>query len=213
MTKPLLLGLTIVAIVLPAATTQAATIYKIDINDASNSVTESGWTGLDATYSTNGGSVTVDGVTFAPASADGARLRGSVASPSPDALMGDFVYDDGNGQAVILLFGGPGDLQAGTWEVGVYFYDADHNIGSQKVGYRTNSTETMVDTAVAPNASGPAITFTFESNGSAAYDVFVRENTDRTRLNAVTLTLIPEPGTLAVLALGALAACFRRKRR
>jgi hypothetical protein len=197
--------------------TRAANIYTIDINDADNSLTEAGWTGLDANHTGNGGAVIVDSVSFAPFSADGARLRGTTTSPSPDALVGDFVFDDGAGQAVGLSFGGAGDLQAGDWQVEVWIWDADYT-GSGSltsfVGWRANGTETIVANDVESLATGPAITFNFTSDGTAAYDVFVRENNagNRTRLNAVRLTLVPEPTVGLLAAFCALPFFFRRKR-
>jgi len=89
------------AVAMTAATASAQT-YRIDINDADDSVTSSGWSGLDAAHTSNGGGVTVGGVTFECTSCDGARLRRSAGNPNPDALFGDFVYDDGNGVHQLL---------------------------------------------------------------------------------------------------------------
>jgi hypothetical protein len=170
--------------------------YKIDINNASSSVTMPGWTALNANQSGNGGSVTLDGISFAPFSADGAFLRGSVGSPDPDALYGDGSYDNGSGEAVGLVFGGAGDLSQGTWEVSMYSWDAsDQAIGNMFASYRIGGSEQSVSSTVAPTNNGPAITFRFESDGVAAYDVFFRENNtqNKCRLNAVQLTkIVPE---------------------
>jgi len=173
-----------------------AQTYKIDINDTDNSVTMPGWTGLDATHTGDGGSVTVGGVNFWISSSDGSRLRGSVGSPNPDALFGDFAFDDGANQAVILNFGGAGALPAGRWQVKMYIWDQSFpgTLGNQITAYRVNTAATIVDSAVVPSASGPASTFYFISDGTSAYDVFVRENNgnNRSRLNAVELTRLPE---------------------
>ena len=179
--------------VMLASTIGHAQSYKIDINDADNPVTMPGWTGLDATHTGDGGSVTVGGVNFWISSSDGARLRGTVGSPNPDALVGDFAFDDGaQNVAVILNFGGAGALPAGTWEVKMYIWDQNYpgTLGNMIAAYRVNNAATIVSSSVVPMASGPAITFQFESDGAAAYDVFVRENNsgNRSRLNAVELT-------------------------
>ena len=86
------------------------------------------------------------------------------------------------------------------------------------VGYRTGNTiaaktETIVETNVIPVPDGPAVTFRFTSNGSSAYDVFVRENNsqNRSRLNAVSLRFIPEPGGFSLVLLG--GALLSRKLR
>jgi len=197
MKTKLLYGLAIVAVFLSAATTQAATLYKIDIDSTTGGgglglQTESGWTSLDATEPSENDSVTVDGVVFKVTSTTGSRLRTSGGVANPNALTADFVYDAGAGTAVILNFGGAGDLQAGIWDVDMYSYDASAQPGNQFGAYRVNGTQRIVGNAVLPKAAEPAITFQFESDGTSAYDVFLRENSanDRTRLNAVQLTYL-----------------------
>lgn len=200
-----------------------ASSYKIDIDstdgDGGPIQTAAGWTSLNATGASDSTSVTVDGITFSPFSADGSRIRRDGGSNvDPDALLGDFVFDDGTGEAVGLAFGGAGDLPAGIWQVEMYAYDADFPTGSVMIaGYRRNGSETIVDTSVTFSASGPAITFKFISDGLGAYDVFFRDapgGATRTRLNAVTLTyFIPTPAALpAGLGLLGLIA-LRRPRR
>jgi len=203
----------------------AATVYAIDIDttrvggaDTSGPLaTESGWTSLDATNpaSSNGASVTIDGVNFSIASADGSRVRHTGGSLSPNDLTGDFVFDDGAGQAVLLLFGGAGDLQAGTWQVEMWAWDETSPIGGDLIAaYRTNNAETIVTSTATPDPVNPAAVFTFESDGASTYDVFFRENNanNRARLNAVRLTLIPEPSS-ALLMLGGLGTFLLRRRR
>lgn len=221
--KALALGTLLVA----PSLSEAATIYAIDINTVGSSVTASGWTGLDAPFSTDGGSVTLDGIVFSLSSSDGSRLRGSVASPNPNALTGDFAFDDGPGQAIILNFGVAGDLAAGTWKVEVWTLDSGAAVGDQILGLRTNNSEDVasvidgspqvngrISNTVSTSADSPAATFTFLSNGSAKYDVFLRENNsqNRSRLNAVRLTLIPEPSSAGVLGLLGATLLIRRRR-
>jgi len=151
-----------------------AAVYSIDINDANNSVTAAGWTALDTNHTGNGGSVTLDGIDFSVGSADGSRLRGTVDSPNPDALFGDFAFDDGSGQALILFFGGAGSLATGDWQVEVWIWDDDFTpVGDQFVGYRTNGTETEMSSTVAGSATGAAYSFNFTSDGVSAYDVYL----------------------------------------
>ncbi|WP_425396205.1 PEP-CTERM sorting domain-containing protein [Aeoliella sp.] len=182
--------------------------YMIDINDADDPITETGWTGLDAVHSGSGSSVLIDGISFEIFSADGARVRGGSASPTPNALTGDFVFDDGSNQAVGMFFGGAGDLPRGVWQVDVYIFDDGSTIENQIVGWRKDGAETIIGTDFLPDATNPAATFEFLSNGAAAYDVFVRENNDanRSRLNAVALTYVRIPEPSSVVLLGALAA-------
>jgi hypothetical protein len=174
-----------------------AQTYKIDINDTNTPVTEAGWTGLGATHTGDGGSVTVGGVNFYISSSDGSRLRGSVGSPNPDALYGDFAYDDGAGSvAVILNFGGAKGLAVGAWEAKMHIWDQSFpTMGNMIVAYRKNGATTVVSSSVVPTAAGPAITFQLDSDGLSAYDVFVRENNgaNRSRLNAVELIPLWQP--------------------
>ncbi|NWK55763.1 PEP-CTERM sorting domain-containing protein [Verrucomicrobiaceae bacterium N1E253] len=193
-----------------------ATVYSIDINDADAPLTTSGWTGLNSPHSADGGAVTVDGVEFRISSSDGSRLRGSPSNPAPDSLVGDFAFDEGAANsAIILHFGQAGSLVAGDWLVEVWSYDSGSSVGTQMVGYRRNGTETIVHTDVEVSASGPAASFTFSSDGVGAYDVFLRENSsgNKTRLNAVRLTLIPEPSTASLFGLAGVALLLRRQRR
>lgn len=190
--------------------------YLIDINDADDSVTEAGWTALDALHTGSGSAVTIDGISFEIFSADGARVRGGSATPTPNALTGDFVFDDGAGQAVGLYFGQAGDLPKGVWQVDVYVYDSGAVIEDQIVGWREDGVEHVVGENFLPDEISPSASFEFYSNGVARYDVFVRENNDgnRARLNAVALTYVdvPEPSTVLILGLMIGGAVALRKR-
>lgn len=202
-----------------------AVIYSIDLNNAANSLTAPGWSGLNAPTTGDGGTVIVGGVDFTVASSDGSRLRGSVASPNPNALTGDFVFDDGAGQALVLFFGFAGDLPAGDWLVEVWTHESSGGlgIGGQTIGFRTGTerntgtVETEMVTGVLDSADAtiPSTSFQFTSDGVSAYDLYVRESNDlnRSRLNAVRLTQlpIPEPSS-AMLALVGSAFLLRRRR-
>ncbi|RIK80474.1 MAG: hypothetical protein DCC68_10970 [Planctomycetota bacterium] len=209
-----------------ASRSVAAPIYQIDIDSTTVNATttaplatEPGWTSLDATAG-NGSGVTIDGITFSVGSVDGSRIRVASGLPNPNALTGDFIFDDGANQAVILFFGAAGSLQAGMWQVDLWTYDSlvPTGLDPQIVGYRTNGAETIVSTSVLNDPVNPAISFMFASDGASAYDVFVRDGStfDRSRLNAVRLTYIPEPSTVVLLFVG--AGClgltqYRRFRR
>lgn len=197
-----------------------AAVYAIDINDGNDPRTAVGWTGLTAVRAPGTspvqGSVDIDGITFALASSDGSRLRLASGNPSPNALTADFAFDDGAGQALVLLFGGAGDLAAGLWQVEVWSHESSGGTGDQILGYRTNTTETVIITNLNDTVGSetiPSHTFTFTSDGVSAYDVFVRENNanDRSRLNAVRLTQIPEPSSMFLSLLGA-GVLLRRRR-
>lgn len=209
---------------LAAAPVQAVT-YAIDINtEEANgtgifSSTATGFSALNVNRSDGTGSATIGGITFSTGSTDGARVRGTIAAPTPNALTSDFIFDDGEGQAVILFFGGAGDLAAGQWQVDLWSLDVPsiNATGPQIVGLRTNADAGAIQTtsmeAGDTNSMDPTFSFTFTSDGVSAYDVFVRENNDsnRSRLNAVRLISVPESSSV-LLSLLALPLVIRRKR-
>ena len=173
------------------------TEFKIDVNTG-GSPTMAGWTGLDATYGSNGGTVTVDGVEFWVDSADGARNRGG-----PNDLTRDFIYDDGSGQATGLRIN---DLPDGIWEAKVWSWDNDFptSVGSQTVGIGWAGPAGFEAGTMNPSATVP---FTFQFDSSALPDgwgIFTRENNsaNRSRFNALQLTrVIPEPMTMLAVGL------------
>ncbi len=215
------LALVLAAMVAPAAV--AAPIYQIDIDSTAVSGSDNtgpvsttpGWTSLLATA--NGSGVVLDGINFNVGSIDGSRIRLLNGAPNPSSLTGDFIYDDGANQAVILFFGIAGSLAAGEWQVDAYIYDSlvGASLGEQIVGYRTNGVETIVSTTVIGDPVNPAISFTFTSDGTSAYDLFVREGStfDRSRLNAVRLSYVPEPSTMALALLAGSGIAIRYLRR
>lgn len=205
-------SLTATSLVMPA---MAATVYQIDIDStvpAGLIATEAGWTSFDGTLGNASPSVTLDGIEFSVASADGSRLRGG-SSPAPNALTADFVFDDGAGQAIVFFFGQAGQLPAGEWRVEAWIHEKSGGLGPSFAGFRENNVESQqTDNAIADPVN-PAVDFTFTSDGTSRYDLYVRENNteNRSRLNAVRLTLIPEPSS-ALLVMSGFGLLLRRRR-
>lgn len=194
----------------------AATVYQIDIdstNPAGPIATAAGWTSFDGTLGNSSPAVSLDGIDFTVGSADGSRLRGGTV-PAPNDLTADFIFDDGAGQAVIFFFGTAGQLPAGTWKVEAWIHESSGGLGPSIVGYRTDGVETQMTDNALEDPVNPAASFTFESDGVARYDLYVRENNteNRSRLNAVRLTLVPEPSS-SLLALSSMGFLFLRRRR
>lgn len=195
-------------------------LFQIDIdttygNTAIN--TQTGWTSLNVDTSVdvtgNGSSVDVEGTVFTVFSADSARNR-----TGPNDLTRDFIFDDGEGQAVGLSID---DLPPGEWMAEVWAHDSGTDgVGDMIVGWiegPLGSPENIVATNAVESATDPIHTFTFSADGSSQYHIFTRENNDqgttggRTRFNALRLTLIPEPTSLLMFGAAGLLAVRRRR--
>ena len=161
--------------------------------------TENGWTSLDSSGGELSG-VVIDGINFFVSSVDGSRLRLAGGNPTPNPLTGDFVFDDGANEAVILNFGGAGALPAGEWLVEMWVWDELAPLDDVLAAYRVNTAETILG-SFTPDPVHPTARFTFTSDGISAYDVFIRENNgqDRSRLNAVRLLPITELNSVSDL--------------
>lgn len=192
---------------------QAAPIYKIDIdstNGGSPISTEAGWTSLNVGAGAgNGSSVTVSGVTFEVFSADDSRVR----SAGTNDLTKDFVFDDGADQAVGLkIFG----LADGMWEASVYSWDT-FAIDPQIVGITEfgAAAESIYTSGFAGSAITP-FKFTFDSSTLMdGFGIFTRENNgaDRARFNALELSYVPVPATVALFALGLAGIGFASRKK
>ena len=183
---------------------------RVDIDTSQRGApidTAAGFVSLDATAG-NGAWVDANGVMFQVFSANS-----SVNRQAPNALTSDFIYDDGSGQACgVQVFG----LPDGIWEASVWAWDNSfpNTVGDQIVGITQFPDEMIFTDSFAPSPTDP-FTFRFDSTGLPnGFGIFTRENNvwDRSRFNAIQLSYIPEPTTLALLGLGALALVRRRRK-
>ncbi|MEM9348381.1 MAG: PEP-CTERM sorting domain-containing protein [Planctomycetota bacterium] len=201
---------TALIVTLSAGAAQSATIFSLDIGGTDD--LESGFTALPVD-----GSVTVAGIEFTQSvGSNGFR------SNDPSTLTKDFAQAN-SGETMTVAFGGAGDLAAGLWQVEIWSYDYNFPADSFNTGIVDDGTSTTLVTGVTPNPTStlvastdrlPAVSFEFTSDGTSAYSVFLVDEPGggtRTRLNAVRLTFVPEPGSLAMLSAGAL--CMLRRRR
>ncbi len=184
-------------------------VYAIDIDTTFGGTainTAPGFVSLDATTG-DGGNVLIANTYFQVFSADGSRNRNT-----GDPLTGDFVFDDGAGQAVgVRVFNLPDAL----WDVEVWAFDT-FDAGLQIVGI----TQTGVGEILFTNSflSNPTLPFTFRIDSSLLEDgfgVFTRENNaaDRSRFNAIRFTrVIPEPATALLGVLGLAGLGMRRRK-
>lgn len=193
------------------STASAETTFKIDINSTDQEAEDVGltppitapeWDGV-----TEGTPKTIGDVTFN--SFGISRTRESDGSANPDKLLADFVF--GNAGLEIT------NLPEGVWDVEIWSFDAGFRADSQIIGIKDVDGETSLTDDFDANADTP---FTFQFNSAEYADTFqffVRSDdesgdNDRERMNAVQLTLIPEPASVALFGLGGIMLLSRRRR-
>jgi len=187
-------------------------LIRVDIDAAQGGnpiATAPGFVSLDAT-SGNDSWVDVNGVVLQVFGTAGSRNRGG-----SNHLTGDFIFDGGSGQdSGVRIYG----LPDGIWEASVWAWDnsfpttvSDQIVGITQFGA---GDEILFTDSFAPDPDDP-FTFRFDSTGLPnGFGIFTRENNqwNRSRFNAIQLSYIPEPTTLALLGLGALALVRRRRK-
>jgi hypothetical protein len=193
--------------------------------------TQAGFTSWDLTnVLTNGGAtqqITLQGATFdifGLAAANQSRLRASGGGGPEDALLIDFVFNEGAAnRAIGLRVSG---LDPGTYQMQSWHYDSDPTVtGTEnftKVEVRDQGGAATTVLSKQPFSTSP-IAFQFDVSAvGVVKEIIFREDdaatatdaTDqnRARLNGFTLLTVPEP-TLAHLLLFAATFCKLPRQR
>src|SRR5688572_1945705 len=214
---------------LGAASASAVTI-RVDVDSTYNNVagttnpivTQPGFTSYDAGSGAGGAtaerSIDIDGVTITFfGGIDGSRQRnddvGGGGGGEYDALLRDFVFNDGNGAAVALRLT---NLPLGTYDVQSWHYDALAGTpGMTQVEVRNQGVANAVILANEVPFSPEPIRYqiTVDQEGEVLELVFRDDDasttTGRSRLNGFTIETVPEPTTAGVLLVGMAGLAFR----
>ena len=210
-----------------------AVVIMVDVDSTYNTpatappnpiVTLPGFTSYDAGSGAGGAtaerSIVVDGVTITFfGGIDGSRQRnddvGGGGGPY-DALLRDFVFNDGNGAAVALRLAG---LPLGTYNVTSWHWDSLAGTpGMTQVEVRNQGVaNTQILANEVPFSPDPIrYQITVDEPGEVLELVFRDDDASttsgRSRLNGFIIETVPEPTTAGVMAVGALALCLRRRR-
>lgn len=210
-----------------SGTSYAASVYNIDIDAGGTTDVKAGYTRLESPFTGSGGSVTIDGDTFTLVGQAGSRARSTGGAGNSDGVNRDFAFIESGGGGVELgmQLGGLGALEAGTWSLSVYSWDSDVPIVGQTLGIYTDDgvnpilTTIYSENNVDKSSTGPAATFNFVSDGTSAYQLFIRDDAssasaaqNKIRFNGIDLVLIPEPSSIGLVGLGSLLLLARRRR-
>lgn len=214
----------------------AAVVIQVDVDSTYNNTeppnpitTQPGFTSYDAGSGAGGATaqrtITVDGVdiTFF-GGIDGSRHRDEVDVPSGgggggayDALLRDFVYNDGNGAAVALRLV---NLPLGTYDVTSWHWDSlPGTPGMTQVEVRNQgvASSTIILANEVPFSQEPIrYQITVDQEGEVLELIFRDDDASttsgRSRLNGFTIETVPEPTAAGTLLIAA-GVCLTRRRR
>src|SRR5687767_5183284 len=214
-----------------------AVVIRVDVDSTHNEtgqpanpiITQAGFTSYDAGTGAGGAtaerSIVVDGVTIQFfGGLDGSRHRDESDVPTGgggggpfDALLRDFVFNDGNGAAVAIRLTG---LPLGTYDVQSWHWDSlPGTPGNTQVEVRNQGVaNTQILANEVPFSQDPIrYQITVDEEGEILELVFRDDDAittgGRSRLNGFTIQTVPEPTSVAVIGTGAFALCLRRRRR
>ena len=215
----------------------SAVVIMVDVDSTHNEtgqpanpiITQPGFTSYDAGSGAGGvtaeRSMVVDGVTIDFfGGIDGSRHRDETDVPSGgggggeyDALLRDFVFNDGNGAAVAIRLTG---LPLGTYDVTSWHWDSlPGTPGVTQVEVRNpgGAASRIILADEVPFSQDPIrYQITVDQEGEVLELVFRDDDaittSGRSRLNGFIIETVPEPTSAAVMGMGALALCLRRRR-
>jgi len=137
-----------------------------------------------------------------------------------DDLYRDFIFDNSSNGFTIAISGA--GISANTeYELTFYAYDSSE-VRPTGVGAAAGTTGTSLTGFAATTTAGPtsltqhSATGNFTSNGSGVLTFLVdgtgNGGTGRSSINALEISVVPEPSTTALLGLGGLALILRRRK-
>lgn len=156
---------------------------SLDINADSNR-TEAGFSAISGQP---GSTVTINGVTLTLFGHQSGEFRDrGIASD----LLTDFAFNDGNNVYVGLRLAG---LAAGRYQIESWHYDGDGHQGDIDIEFAKQG---EAGTTVANGHSiqnTNKLTYTIEADGQSTYELLVRANNGRARLNGIVITTLVAP--------------------
>lgn len=206
------------------ARSASAVVIMVDVDSTNGDTpltTQPGFTSYDAGSGAGGAmaerTITVDGVdiTFF-GGIDGSRQRATGGGGGEyDALLRDFVFNDGAGAAIALRLVG---LPLGTYDVGSFHYDSlGGTPGMTQVEVRNQGVagSTIILADEVPFSTEPIrYQITVDEEGEVLELVFRDDDpvNNRSRLNGFTIQTVPEPAAAGTLLFAAGAWTIRRRR-
>ena len=219
---------------LGVARSASAVTIMLDVDSTYNNVagttnpivTMPGFASYDAGSGAGGAtaerSIDVDGVTITFfGGIDGSRQRnddvGGGGGGTYDALLRDFVFNDGNGAAVALRLT---NLPLGTYNVTSWHWDSlPGTPGNTQVEVRNpgGAASRIILADEVPFSQDPIrYQITVDLEGEVLELVFRDDDASttagRSRLNGFVIETVPEPTSAAVIGMSALGLCLRRRR-
>ncbi|MFP4053926.1 MAG: PEP-CTERM sorting domain-containing protein [Phycisphaerae bacterium] len=224
-----------------AASAQADVIYLVDVGDAGGSPTEAGWntvsliqagipanSAADQTLTAVNGVDTIGLTDMAVSSSDRGFSSSNSIDIAPDWVTEDAANDfewlfDNNGDGTVQLsfnLSGLDTTPGVTYTVEIWSARANNSSsfvdvtidGAFSDGGLSNDFNWGNEGLTGKDANGTADVLTWSNLAASDGDLTVNiVGTDRLGVNAMRITQIPEPATMALLSLGGLAVLKRRR--